>query len=227
MTILSENLVSQKCDQNHQIVFASIFIKIKSQTIKLFEEFNNIKDMKSKLKKVGIFGPTGVGKSSLCNALFQSAIARVESIDCGFTRRPHEIFLNLKNAADIVLVDFPGVDENFDIALYEGVIQDMNLVLWLINSQDREYALGLDFYSAIIKSNTSIPVILVVTKIDRICDFHKSKLSFDHMSRVALKENDASQKLSIPIGNIISVSVKNDLYNVDSLESMIVDTLSA
>ena len=168
-----------------------------------------------------------MGKSSLCNSLFESAIARVEGVDFDFARKPHEIFVNLKNEIDVIIVDFPGVDCDSDADFCRSAIQDLDLVLWLIHSRDRDCALGLDFYSAIIKSGASIPVILVITKIDELCDFHESKLSLNHMGRIALQENDVSRKFSLPVGNIISVSVKADLYNIDSLESMIVNALSA
>ena len=46
------------------------------------------------------------------------------------------------------------------------------------------------------------------------------------MSRIALKENNVSRKFSLLVGNIILVSVKVDLYNADSLESMMINALS-
>ena len=61
--------------------------------------------------KVGIFGDTGVGKSSLCNALFGKDIAKISNVEA-CTRHPQEILVGDKGKGGIVLVDVPGVGED-------------------------------------------------------------------------------------------------------------------
>lgn len=60
--------------------------------------------------KIGVFGDTGVGKSSLCNALFGQDIAQISDVEA-CTREPQEILVSNENGGGIVLVDVPGVGE--------------------------------------------------------------------------------------------------------------------
>lgn len=60
--------------------------------------------------KVGIIGKTGVGKSSLCNALFGKDVAPVSDIE-SCTRELQEISLKV-GSGNIKLVDLPGIGES-------------------------------------------------------------------------------------------------------------------
>lgn len=59
--------------------------------------------------KVAVFGDTGVGKSSLCNALFGKEIAEISDVEA-CTRKPQEILLSGSDAG-ITLIDVPGIGE--------------------------------------------------------------------------------------------------------------------
>ena len=76
---------------------------------------------------------------------------KVEGVDCISTRKSHEIFVNLKNEINVIIVDFPEVGDNLDVGFCESAIQDVDLVLWLIHSGDRDYDFGLDFHLAVVK----------------------------------------------------------------------------
>ncbi|WP_445631150.1 GTPase [Nostoc sp. DSM 114167] len=59
--------------------------------------------------KIGIMGKTGVGKSSLCNALFGKDVAPVSHVE-SCTRKAQEYSVRL-GSGNIKLVDLPGVGE--------------------------------------------------------------------------------------------------------------------
>ena len=68
-------------------------------------------DAYSYTPKVGVFGNSGVGKSSLCNAIFGKEVAKISDVEA-CTRKPQEILIGSENSG-IVLVDVPGIGEPF------------------------------------------------------------------------------------------------------------------
>ena len=59
---------------------------------------------------IGIMGKTGVGKSSLCNALFRSEVCAVNAVEA-CTRQPQRVRLRF-GTHFLTLVDLPGVGES-------------------------------------------------------------------------------------------------------------------
>jgi small GTP-binding protein len=62
--------------------------------------------------KIGVFGKTGVGKSSLCNALFGQDICPISDVEA-CTRDTQEVLLKTSGKG-IKLLDVPGVGESQD-----------------------------------------------------------------------------------------------------------------
>lgn len=123
--------------------------------------------------KVGVFGQTGMGKSSLCNALFGAEISKVGH-GVSMTRKVNEADVDLGNGAGITLLDFPGLgeDEDRDVeykALYREVMPNVDLVLWLLSVNDRKNKDDIAAYKEIvlpIAKENGIPVIFVANKAD-------------------------------------------------------------
>ncbi|ASK34570.1 hypothetical protein CEK62_09325 [Alcanivorax sp. N3-2A] len=72
-----------------------------------------IKRIRTYTPKIGVFGVTGVGKSSLCNALFGRDIAEVSDV-AACTRNPQEVLVTDDEGGGLILVDVPGVGENLE-----------------------------------------------------------------------------------------------------------------
>ena len=115
-----------------------------------------VKEIRSYTPKVGVFGVTGVGKSSLCNALFGKDVAAVSDV-AACTREPKEIFVGSKGVG-IKLIDVPGVGETIErdkeyFALYEKLAPELDLVIWVIKADDRAYAQAEKAYKEILEPN--------------------------------------------------------------------------
>ena len=103
--------------------------------------------------RVGVFGKTGVGKSSLCNALFGTDICPISDVEA-CTRDTQEVLLKM-GTNGIKLIDVPGVgestmrDEEYG-KLYSKLLPELDLVLWLIKSDDRALASDENFYKNVV-----------------------------------------------------------------------------
>ena len=184
--------------------------------------------------KVGIFGDTGVGKSSLCNALFGKDIAKISNV-VACTRHPQEILVGDKGKGGIVLVDVPGVGEDPArhkeyIELYKSLVPNLDLVLWAIKSDDRKYLSAIDVYNEVLlPSIQKCPVVFVITQADKIepyreWNINENKPGPNQEKNIALKANDISSRFNIPTNKIIAIS-SSDGYNLVELVNRVVEVL--
>lgn len=183
--------------------------------------------------KVGIFGDTGVGKSSLCNALFGKEIAKISDVEA-CTRRPQEILLGEKGGG-IVLVDVPGVGEDPGrheeyVELYKSLVPNLDLVLWAVKADDRKYLSAINVYNEVMLPNIQkCPVIFVITQVDKIepyreWDISNNKPSAKQEANITAKANDISARFDVSTNKIIAVS-SNDGYNLVELVNRVVKAL--
>lgn len=203
----------------------------------LIQEISNrVAKIRSYTPKVGVFGNSGVGKSSLCNALFGKEVAKISDVKA-CTRKPQEILLGSENGG-IILVDVPGIGEDPThqkeyTALYKSLVPELDLVLWAIKADDRNYASALDSYQEVFSSSKSVPpVLFVVTQTDKTNDtedwnHQEYRPGGTQNGNIAIKENDVSRRFGVTAKQIISIAVskKGKAYNLKELVDLVVEAL--
>lgn len=101
-----------------------------------------------------LFGKTGVGKSSLCNALFGKVICPISDVEA-CTRDTKDVILNIDGGKGIKFIDVPvGESSQRDVEygeLYARLLPELDLVLWLIKADGRAMVSDEIFYKEIVK----------------------------------------------------------------------------
>lgn len=120
---------------------------------------------------IGIMGKTGVGKSSLCNALFAGEVSPVSDI-AACTREPLRFRLQVGKRY-MTLVDLPGVGETERrdteyATLYRKQLPQLDLVLWLIKADDRALAVDEHFYRKVFGEVYRHKVLFVISQSDKV-----------------------------------------------------------
>ncbi|HBJ1649203.1 GTPase family protein [Clostridium botulinum] len=226
---------------NYSEVPNNFFEQLEKNGIKVTTEqrqqiHSRLKNVLTYEPQIGIFGKTGVGKSSLCNALFGQDICSISDVEA-CTRDAQEVLLNL-GGSGIKLIDVPGVgessarDEEY-AALYTKLLPELDLVLWLIKSDDRALASDENFYKNIVKPhiNEGKPFFFVLNQVDKIEPFRewnedKHEPGPKQFQNIHRKIDDVAGFFDIAPSKIIPVSA-NDKYNLTKLVDEFVRALPA
>ncbi len=189
------------------------------QQRKIKEALNHIKNY---TPKIGVFGDTGVGKSSLCNALFGKDIANVSDVEA-CTRDIQEINLQAADKGGMILVDVPGLGEDPDrhdeyIELYDNLVKELDLLLWVIKADDRKFSTGLEFYKSI--ENLDIPVVFVINQVDKIepvSEFYENgkQIGNTQKTNIERKKQDIVNRFGIKSSYVIPVSATQKIGLVE------------
>lgn len=197
---------------------------------------NRISEIKNYIPKIGIFGKTGVGKSSLCNALFGAEISEVSDV-AACTREPKEFMFKLAavDSKGLILMDCPGLgetperDEEYK-ALYKNLIPELDLILWVLDASERAYGADISAYRELFAgSKDAEKLIFTLNKVD---DF-KPKNEWNESSNspgekqsalILEKEVYVSEQFSIGLDKICSISVEKK-YSLDLLIEVIISAV--
>jgi len=189
--------------------------------------------------KVAIFGKTGVGKSSLTNALFGKDACKISNVEA-CTRDPQEVFMKLNGTSKgIKLLDVPGIGESAErdkeyFKLYAEILKDADMVLWVLKGDDRTFTSDEEFYITCMKPymDKGKPFAVAVNQVDKIEPFREWDIA--NCKPGSTQEGNIAKKIiyvakqfgDLPISQVIAVSA-NENYNLDKLMLTLIDKLPA
>lgn len=183
--------------------------------------------------KVGIMGKTGAGKSTLCNALFGREIAAVSAVEA-CTREPQDIAFAMAEGKGITLIDMPGVGEDEERdgeyrSLYENLLPELDLVLWVIKADDRALAADMDFHDRVVHPycrKAGVPILFVINQIDKIDPMQEWNLATrqpgpQQVRNISLKLNIVTGLFNLDVDQICAVSAVGNHGLVTLVEKIV------
>ena len=179
---------------------------------------------------IGIMGKTGVGKSSLCNALFRSEVTPVSEVDA-CTREVLRLRLS-SGEHSLILVDLPGVgesekrDKEYE-SLYRRILPELDLILWVIKADDRAFSVDECFYWRVMTGYQQ-RVLFVVNQVDKIEPSHEWYVTGNAPSPHQLVNIEAKlasiRQLFSPLHPVCAVSARTE-WNLPSMVDSIMRCL--
>lgn len=165
---------------------------------------------------IGIMGKTGVGKSSICNALFRSEACAVNAVEA-CTRTPQRIRLRF-GTHYLTLVDLPGVGESVVRdgeyqELYRELMPELDMVLWVLKADDRAFSVEEQFYQVVFAQYNGVlpPVLWILNQVDKTepseqWNWPSAQPSAKQAEHITLKQQAVARQMEIDELDILSVS---------------------
>lgn len=181
--------------------------------------------------KVGVFGKTGVGKSSLCNAMFGQDVCPISDVEA-CTRNPQEVLLQM-GGRKITLLDVPGAGESEKrdreyVELYSKLLPELDVVLWVIKADDRALSSDEAFFKQIVKPHVEQGKVFffVLNQCDKIEPFrewdeHAHEPGAKQLQNIQRKVTDVASHFAVPESKVIPVSACEKYNLVRLLDEMV------
>lgn len=181
--------------------------------------------------KVGIFGKTGAGKSSLCNAVFGEDICEISDV-AACTRNPQEVILST-GGKGIALLDVPGVGESIErdkeyAELYKNLLPELDVVLWVLKGDDRAFTSDETFYKSLLKPyiEKGRPFFIVLNQVDKIEPFREWDVAArqpgsKQAQNIEEKKRIVAGIFDLPLTSVIAVSADERYGLVNLVDSVI------
>jgi small GTP-binding protein len=219
--------------------YESIFDALEKKGVVVDEKYRSsierrLNDVLSYQPRVGVFGKTGAGKSSLCNAVFGQDICEISDV-AACTRSPQEVILSMGKKG-IKLVDVPGVGESIVrdkeyAALYKSLLPEFDIVLWVLKGDDRAFSSDEQFYKSLVRPyiDKGRPFFIVLNQVDKIEPFRE----WDEPTRrpgpkqaqnIEEKRRNVATIFDLPLTSVIPVSA-NERYGLVELVDNVVHSL--
>lgn len=185
--------------------------------------------------RIGFFGKTGSGKSSLCNSLFGEDVASISDI-AACTRAPQEYLLQLAETRDIVLVDVPGVGESLKrdeeyFALYKRLTPQLDAILWIIKADDRAFTVDEKCWKELVQPyiDDDAPVVVVINQVDKFnplndWDYGSSAPGPQQLRLIQEKVVEVSRAFGVSQDRVIPVSAMQG-FNIPHLVETVILSL--
>lgn len=223
----------------NQFKHEDFFSTLESLGVNINQDHKNkiecrINDVVSYEPKIGIFGKTGAGKSSLCNALFGQDICEISDVKA-CTRDPQEVLVSIGKKG-IKLIDVPGVGESGDrdkeyAQLYGNLLPKLDAILWVLKGDDRAFSSDEVFYKNIVRPyiRDGVPFFMVINQVDKIEPFREwneeSREPGARQSKnIKEKRHSVAGFFELPLNKVIPVSA-NEKYNLIELMDSIIFSL--
>ncbi|UNH27880.1 50S ribosome-binding GTPase [Moellerella wisconsensis] len=184
---------------------------------------------------IGIMGKTGAGKSSLCNALFQSTVSQVSDIGSG-TCTAQRLCLSVGKRT-LTLIDLPGIGESQqrDKAyqqLYQQTLPELDLVIWVLRADERAWTSDETTYRFLIEQcgYERSRFLFVLNQADKIEPCREWHLTYRQPSATQLhhlqQKITTVQQAFSPHHPVISISAKEG-YQIHLFVELLIRALPA
>jgi predicted GTPase len=194
-------------------------------TDKLERILKQVDEMLHATPVVAVFGQTGAGKSSLCNALFGEDVRAISHIRPE-TRTPEQLTLR-HDQRSLILEDFPGIgeDDTADeghIATLRSRIPHVHVILWLLKADARNYGSDLRAWRKLEPSLRAMgkPVLFVLSHADLIQPKParaKAELSEVQLESLAQKQSYVASQFGVHEDTVAYVSSSGNIGLQDLL----------
>lgn len=189
----------------------------------------------SYIPKIGVFGKTGAGKSSLVNAIFGQDVCPVSDVEA-CTREIQEA-----NVGGIILVDCPGIAESKERdaeyhKLYSDLIPKLDAIIWVLQGDNRSYGPDIEFYDLLrecfkTKDGKDAPIYFALNQVDKIEPFREWNVDLclpgsKQALNIQAKIDNVASIFHTAANMIIPVSA-TEKYNLSALITTLLNALPA